>query len=80
MYTLCYKPPDNFTEEEWILLVYCLYIDLSLLKHEWEGNKQIGLNVENGDTLEPTEVVKTFEELELKKKWCIRQNIGKCSD
>ena len=48
-------------------------IDSSLLKHEWEGSKQFGLNVDNGDTLEPTEVVKKSAESRL-KNWKLKKD------
>ena len=91
-YTLCYKPPNNFTGEERILLDKLLdladndsrvgvqlrpkndsNIDSSILKHEWEGSKQMGMNVENGDTLEPREVVKKSAESRL-KNWKLRKS------
>lgn len=75
-YTLCYKPPENFTEEEKILLDKLLHladndsrlgihlrpkniscIESSIMKHEWDRNKKIGTCVENGESLDPLEVV-----------------------
>lgn len=74
-YALCYKPPENFTEEEKILFdklldladndsrvgiqlrpKNCTTIESSVMKHEWDREKKIGMKVLNGDSLYPLDV------------------------